>query len=205
MSLLQQNSSEVDDAAKGEELTRGTSHIVWATIVAAVLVTVAIVGYAVVTREGPAASGQVTRTTLHIMHHETKGLDAAGAPMPKEEFDQLLVFSHVQIHNRSKVPLFLRQVMTNVTLAKEIRSSYAAVPRDYERLFQAYPELAALHSSPLSTEATIPAGQTVEGDFVSSFKMTHAEWDVRKGLNYTVSFQYQPDIVLLGPASVEVQ
>ena len=42
MSLLQQEETEVDDAALGEELTKGSSHVVWATIIATVVVSVAI-------------------------------------------------------------------------------------------------------------------------------------------------------------------
>jgi hypothetical protein len=45
MSLLQQDSPELDDAAKGEELTKGSSHPVAAGIFAAVLVSLAIAGY----------------------------------------------------------------------------------------------------------------------------------------------------------------
>ena len=43
MSLLHQDSpEEIDDAARGEEFTKGTSHVVWASALATVLVTVAI-------------------------------------------------------------------------------------------------------------------------------------------------------------------
>ena len=42
MSLLQQDSTELDDAARGEELTKGSSHLILTSIVAAVIVTIAI-------------------------------------------------------------------------------------------------------------------------------------------------------------------
>ncbi len=123
MSLLHQNSSDLDDAARGEDLTRGTSHIVWAGVIAAIVISIAVVAYAVVTREMPAATGQVARTTVHFVHHESTGLDAAGNPMPKEAFDQALVFTHLQIHNQGKNPLFVRHVMTNVKLDDVIPTS----------------------------------------------------------------------------------
>jgi hypothetical protein len=205
MSLLQQNSPDLDDAARGEDLTRGTSHIVWAAIVAAIVISIAVVGYAMVTREMPAATGQVIRTTVHFVHHEAGGLDAAGNPMPKEAFDQVLVFSHIQVHNQSKNPLFMRQVMTNAKLDDGIHTSYAAVPRDYERLFQANPDLAALHATPLPTDATIPPGQTVEGDVVAAFRLTQEQWNANKGINYGVSLQYQPDLILPAPSSISTQ
>ena len=205
MSLLQQNSPELDDAARGEDFTRGSSHIVWAAVIAAVVISIAVVAYAVVTKEMPPATGQVAHTTVHFVHHESSGLDAAGNPMPKEPFDQALVFSHIQVHNQSKNPLFVRQIMTNVTLDDGIHTSYAAVPHDYERLFQANPDLATLHGTPLPADMTVAPGQTMEGDIVAAFHLTQAEWNTNKGINYTVSLQYQPDLILPGPMRVNVQ
>lgn len=205
MSLLQQNTPDLDDAARGEDFTRGSSHIVWAAVIAAIAVSIAVVAYAMVTKEMPVAAGQVARTTVHFVHHESSGLDAAGNPMPKEPFDQTLVFTHIQIHNQSKNPLFVRQIMTNMTLDDGIHTSYAAVPHDYERLFQANPDLAALHGTPLPADMTIVPGQSMEGDIVAAFRLTQVEWNANKGINYTVSLQYQPDLILPGPMRVNVQ
>ena len=205
MSLLQQNSPDLDDAARGEDFTRGTSHIVWAAVIAAIAVSIAVVAYAAVTKEMPAATGQVARTTVHFVHHEASGLDAAGNPMPKEAFDQALVFTHIQVHNQSKNPLFVRQIMTNVTLDDGIHTSYAAVPHDYQRLFQANPDLAALQGSPLPADMTIQPGQSLEGDIVAAFRLTQEQWNANKGINYAVSLQYQPDLILPGPMRVNVQ
>jgi hypothetical protein len=196
MSLLQQNTSGQNDAPPGEELTKGTSHIVWATVVAVVVVTAAVAGYVISGQKPPAAVGEATHVVAHMMHRETSSFDASGAVMPKEEFDQVLVFTHLKLHNQSKNPLFLRQILSNVTLDDGIHSSYAASPRDYERLFAAYPELASLHGKPLTMDATIDPGQTVEGDIVSSFRMTKAQFDARKGLDFSVSFRYLPDLKL---------
>jgi hypothetical protein len=205
MSLLQQSPSEADDAARGEELTKGTSHIVVATLIASIVVIIAIAIYVIAGEKPPASGGEVTRVIAHMMHRETSGLDASGRPMPKDEFDQVLVFTHVKLHNQSKTPLFLRQVLTNVTLDDGLHTSYAASPTDYERLFQAYPELASLHGKSIPTEATIPAGEWVEGDFVSSFRITKPQWEARKGLDYNVSFRYQPDLKLVPTGPVTEQ
>jgi len=58
--------------------------------------------------------------------------------MPKEELDQVLVFTEVKLHNQSKQPLFLLNVLSNAKLADGIHSSYAASQVDYERVFLAY-------------------------------------------------------------------
>ena len=171
--------------------------MVWSAFAAAVVVTIAIGAYFFVNNKPQVSAGQVTGVVAHMMHHETSGLDASGAPMPKEEFDQVLLFTHVRLRNQSKEPLFLRQVTANITLDDGIHSSYAATPTDYERLFHAYPELAALHGKSLALDSTIPPGETMEGDFVSAFRMTKDQWNARKGLDYTVSFRYQPDLKLV--------
>ena len=195
MSLLQQGPG-LDDAARGEELTKGTSHIAIATVIAAIVVTIAGAVYVITGQKSPASAGNVTRVVAHAMHRETSGLDASGRPMPKDDFDQVLVFTHIKLHNQSKDPLFLRQMLTNVTLEDGVHTSYAATPHDYDRLFQSYTELAGLKGKPVPTDTTISPGEWVEGDFVTSFRMTKAQWDTRKALDYNVSFRYQPDLKL---------
>lgn len=194
MSLLQQGN--LDDAARGEELTKGTSHIVVATVVASIVVIIAIAIYVISGQKPPAAAGEITRVIARPLHQESSGMDASGAVMAKEQFDQVLVFTHIKLHNQSKNPLFLHQVLTNVTLDTGIVSVYAASPTDYERLFKAYPELAGLHGKSLAIDDTIPAGEWLEGDFVASFRISKAQWDARKSLDYDIGFRYQPDLKL---------
>ena len=205
MSLLQQNSSASDDAARGESFTKGTSHVVWASIVAAILVTVAIAVYVISGQKPPVLVGQVTNVTAHFRTAQPSALDASGAPMAVENFEQVLLFAHVKLHNQSKEPLFMRHVMANVTLDDGIHTSYAATPTDYERLFMAYPELAGLHGKPLPLEATIAPGTWLEGDFVTSLRMTRQQWDTRKGLDFSFGMLYQPDMKIVSSGPVNVQ
>lgn len=201
MSLLQQDSAQQDDAARGEELTKGTSHRVMAAIIAALLVTIAVFLYVRLGEKPDPATGEISNLSSHLMHRETAGFDASGAAMPKESFDQVLVFAHVKLHNQTKDPLFLHEIMANLTLADGIHTSYVAVPNDYERVFQGYPELASLHGKPLAPETTLNAGQTVEGDTLFAFRMTKPDWDARKGLDFTFGFRYQPSlkVIAAGP------
>jgi hypothetical protein len=197
MSLLHQDSpEEIDDAALGEELTKGSSHVVWASIIAAVLVTILIAVYVISGQKPPAAAGEIVQVWAHPRHTETSGLDANGAPMPKEAFDQIIVFAQVKLHNQSQQPLFMHSIMTDATLDDGIHTSYAAMPAEFERVFQAYPELAPLHGKPLSPETTIAPGQTQEGMVVSAFRITKQQWDARKDLNFAFTFGYQPKLVL---------
>ena len=197
MSLLQQEERELDDAALGEELTKGTSHVVWAAITATLLVSIAIAIYVIAEQKPPIATGEIVAVWAHPQHTETSGFDASGAPTAKQEVDQVMVFTQVRLHNQSDHPLFLSNVLTNVTINDGIHSSYAANKADYDRIFVAYPNFPVPHNTPISPlDATLDPGQTVEGTFVSAFRMTKQEWDARKKLDYTFSFRYQPNLVL---------
>lgn len=206
MSLLRQESgSELDDAAKGESFTRGTSHIVWASIIAAILVTVAIAAYVKAGEKPPAATGEILEVWTHPMHVESPEFDANGTSIPKDTYDQVLVFTRARLHNQSKNPIFLHEIMTNATLADAVHSSSAAPGKSYERLFLAYPELKQWEGTPLAYDATLDPGQTLEGTFVSSFRLTKAEWDARKDISYTFAFRYLPALKLNYTGAVTVR
>ncbi len=205
MSLLHQDSTdELDDAARGESFTRGTSHIVIASIVAVVVVTIIIAVYVITGQKKPAATGQVLDVWVHPMEVTSPAYDANGMPIPQETNGHVLVFAHVRLHNQSKIPLFLVHVLANATMPDGIHSSYAASSSNYERTFQAYPSLAQWHNPPLDTEATLQPGQTIEGTVLCSFQMTKAQWETRKGLDFTFSFRYQP-LLTLAPTTPVVE
>jgi len=192
MSLLQQESRE----AAGESYTKGTSHVIIATVIAVVLVSAAVTIYVISGEKPPASTGEIVEVWAHPMHSETSGWDANGAVIPKESIDQVLLFTHVKLHNQSKQPIFLHQVLANLTLPDGIHSSYAAMPPDYERLFKAYADLQQWHAPPISPDLTIQPGESKEGTFVCSYRMTRADWETRKALGYTFNFQYLPALTL---------
>lgn len=199
MSLLEQESQA---ASSGESYTKGTSHVIVATVVAIVLVSAAMTFYVIAGEKPPAATGQIFDVWAHPMHSETSGWDASGAAIPKEQIDQVLLFTHVRLHNQSKQPIFLHQIIANATLSDGIHSSYAATPTDYERVFKAYPDLNAWHAPSISPNLTLQPGQTEEGTFVCSFRLTKADWEARKTLDYTFNFQYLPALKLEPKAAV---
>lgn len=207
MSLLHADTPDPgDDAARGESFTRGTSHVVIATILAAVVVSIAITIYMLAGQKPPAATGEIVAVWAYPLHAESSGVDANGEPMAKESFDQVLVFVKVKLHNQRKQPLFLTDVRTNAALPDGIHSSTAATARNYERIFQFYPKLPVPHNPPLATEATLEPGQSLEGSFVSTFKMNKQQWDARKDLNFSFIFRYQQRLVLAphGPVTEAV-
>lgn len=194
MSLLHQE--DRDDAARGEELTKGTSHVVVASIIATVVVAIAIAAYVIAGQKPPVVTGQVVGVWVHPQHTETSGFDASGAQVPQESFDQVLVFAQVRLHNQSQAPLMMRNIVTNATFDDGVHNSYAAPASEYDRILLVYPNLPVPHGQPLSLEAEIDPGQTVEGTFVSAFKMDQKQWDAHKNLSFTFSFRFQPNLVL---------
>jgi hypothetical protein len=197
MSLLHYDTQEeIDAAARGEELTKNTSHLVWASIAAVVVVSAAIATYFIAGEKPPVATGEIVQVWAHPRHVQTSGLDANGAPKDSDRFDQVLVIAHIKLHNQSSHPIALHNILTDVTLGDGVHSSYAATRGDYESIFIVYPELAELHGKILPTELTLDPGQTEEGNIVSAFRMTKEEWDARKDLSFTLGLRYQPSLVL---------
>ena len=205
MSLLQHDSSRLDDAARGEELTKGTGNPILATVFAAVVVSLAIAIYFISGIKPPAITGEIEQVWVHPQNTESSGFDANGAPMAKESFDQVYVFAQVKLHNQSPNPLFLHNIMTNATMDDGIHSSYAATATDYNRVLLAYPSMPAPHGNALSPQLTINPGQTVEGSIVSAFRVTKEQWDARKNLDFTFSIQYQPNLTLAPQTAVIVR
>lgn len=210
MSLLHQNGPDkmerLDDAARGEELTKGTSHVVIATIVAAVVVSIVVAIYMIAGQKPPFAAGEITAVWVHPQHTETSAFDASGAPMPQRSIDQIMVFTTVRLKNQTGHPIFLGSITTNVTVDDGIHSSYAANTGDYDRTFVAYPNLPVPHLKPISPlNTTIAPHQTAEGTFVSAFMMSKKEWDARKKLDYTFNFQYQAPLTVAPHVTITEQ
>jgi hypothetical protein len=206
MSLLHQDSpKDIDDAARGEELTQGTGHMVWAGVIAAVVVTITLALYVLITQKPPVASGEIVQVWVHPNHVVTSGKDANGQPIPKQSFDQVLIFTRVKLLNRSKNPLVLQDVLANLGQADGILSVSAGSTSQYDEVFLAYPELARMRDSAFSPHATLNPGQSVEGTVFWIIRMSRQEWEARKDLNFTFRFQYQDNLVLAPHTAVMEQ
>lgn len=206
MSLLQQDAVKAqDDAARGEELTRGTGHRLVGAIIATLLVSAAIAAYIRVGEKPPVATAEVLESWAHPMHTVTPGVDANGEEQAQTSYDQVLVFTRVRLHNQSRQPLFLHEILTNITHPDgSIDSSTATTATQYDRIFLAYPEMEKWHTPALkTTDLELAPDQTLEGTFVSSFKLAKETWDARKALDYTLEFRYQKPVKFAPTGTVE--
>src|ERR1035437_5494599 len=167
MSLLHQDSpEEIENAALGEEFTKGSSHVVWASIPAAILVTVIITVIVFVSRKEPVAVGQIIQVWAYPRHGETPGIDANGDPMAKVSFDQVLLFAHLKLKNQSKVPLQLRSILANVKPPADgiPLSVSAGSVAQFEEALLAYPDLEAVRGNAFPTNRLIQPGESIEGN-----------------------------------------
>ena len=203
MSLLQLEKDPAhrhDASSDGEDLAKGSSYLLWTTLVAAVLISVGITVSLLADRKPPPATGEVTQVWVHAVHTINTPIDANGVQTAGEIFDQVLVFAQMRVKNQSDKPIVMSDMLTNVTFDDGIHSSSAAGAIDYDRVFIAYPELAGLRSKTLVRETVIAPGQTLEGMIVSSFHVSKEEWAAGKNLSFTIQFKYHPDLVLVPPA-----
>jgi hypothetical protein len=72
----------------------------------------------------------------------------------------------------------------------------AAPASDYERIVQAYPQLAITEAKPLQSESSIPQHTTQQGLVVFSFPIPREDWDKRKSLQATISFYDHAPLIL---------
>jgi erythromycin esterase-like protein len=206
MSLLHQESEEeLDVVARGEAFTKGSSHIVWASLSAVVLVSIIIAVYMFVLEKPPVARGEIVQVWAHPRHIVTSEFDANGEAKAQQSFDQVLVFAHVKLTNQSKVPIYLENVLANTKLADGTLSVSSGSAGQYEEAFLAYPELAALRSNALSPRAAIAPGESVDGNLLWALNLTKQEWDARKSLDFTFKFHYQASLMLAPHSAVTEQ
>jgi hypothetical protein len=200
MSLLQIQNDPVhehDATSEGEDLAKGSSYLLWTTLVAVVVVSISITLFLLANRQPPISAGEVTQIWAHEVHTLTTPIDANGVQSPGEQFDQVLVLAQVRVRNQSKEPIVLKDMQTNATFDDGIHSSYAATALDFDRIFIAYPELKALHGKTLTRETVVAPGEVLDGMTISSFHVTKAQWAAHKDLNISILWKYHPDLVLV--------
>jgi len=207
MSLLELHpeSADAHEIPSGEDFTKGSSHIVIATVVAVLVLVIAIAIFVLSVRKPPVAAGTITAVYTHVSHTLNANPDANGDPVASEPYDQVLVLTSLQLRNQSDKPIILHDMVTNVTLPDGPHSSFVASPADYDRVFQAYPELAKLKTQTITRETMLQPGQTIEGMLVSAFHVNETQWSAHKDLSVTLALQYHPDLVLVPGAPPQAE
>jgi hypothetical protein len=155
-------------------------------------------------RKTPVATGDIARVAIYPVQAKITGGNAGtpGQQGQDEIINQLLVFAHVRLHNPNTAPITLEDDWAVVTLPNgETRRSLGASGPDFDKVFQAYPQLAPLRMDPLRRDIQIQPGQSVDGLVVFSYPLSRQEWDTRKSMQVTVSFNGAKDVTLTAPPS----
>ena len=198
MSLLKVDAVHADDAsAHGEDLAKGSSNLLLAGGVAFVATCLALLIFFWTIHTPPVVAGDVVHVWVHPMHTITTPVDAAGVRQAPLHYDEVFVFALVRYRNQSDKPVTFKEMTTNITFDDGIHTSYGVSATDYDRIFLAYPDMAPLRSKPLLRDVMVQPKEMVDGMVISSFKVTKAQWDARKDMNFTLEFQFHPNLVLV--------
>jgi len=144
-------------------------------IIAMVLLAVAIGAAAYFLRPTPVASGSIDQ--------------AFAVNVPGQ--DLALATVQLSLTNISKKPLFLKNVKITIRTGKgEFSDDFGSVS-DFERYFQAFPELRQHSIAGLARESRIAPGGQISGSVVVSFPVSKESFDDRQGMTATVSYYDQ--------------
>lgn len=168
-------------------------------VLGAILVAGGIIGgYIWATYTGPVHAGQLVSMTAYPIHRElSTGSALGGLEGGKDVYDEEIVVTDVKVKSTTKLPLFLHDMYADVTLADgTVQHSEAASDQDYQKVFIAYPALAAARTQPIRRDTTMTPGQVLDGQMIFHFPISGQQWDSRKGLAIHIQFLHQKDLVI---------
>jgi hypothetical protein len=171
----------------------------WFTVLTATVIVVCCIGaYVWIFNIGPAHAGQVVSVSAYPIHRElSTGSGLGGVNGTPDIYDEVIVIADVRIRSTTKLPLFLHDMYGDVTLPNgDIERSVAASGPDFQKVFVAYPALAAQEKNPVPRDITMTPGQEIEGQMIFHFPISGKDWDSRKGFDVVVGFIHQKDLVL---------
>jgi len=147
-------------------------------IIAMVLLAIAIGAGAYFLRATPVGSGSIEQ--------------AFAVNVPGQ--DLALATVQLSLANLSKKPLFLKNVKITIQTGKGQFSDDFGSVADFERYFQAFPDLRQHSVAGLTRETRIAPGGQVSGSVVVSFPVSKESFDNRQAMTATVSYYDQRPI-----------
>ncbi|MFZ0704298.1 MAG: hypothetical protein WAM71_01760 [Candidatus Korobacteraceae bacterium] len=149
-------------------------------VIALVVVVVFIFGVAYVFRAKPIAQGQIE----NVFISQNKG-------QPNS-----MLAIQVSLKAVGDKPLYIKEITAELKTPTDTYTDEAASPSDYDRYFQAYPDLKDHAMKPLAVETKIPPGGQQTGTVIVTFPIDQSDFDTRKSLTVTVVPYDQKPIVL---------
>jgi len=148
--------------------------------IALVVVVVFIVGVAYIFRSKPTAQGEID----NVFVSQNKG-------QPNS-----MLAIQVSLRALGDKPLYIKDITADLETRQNTYSDPAASPSDFERYFQAYPDLRDHAMKPLAVETKIPPGTQERGTVIVTFPIDPSEFETRKSLTVTIQPYDQKPIVL---------
>jgi hypothetical protein len=148
--------------------------------VALVVVVVFIVGVAYIFRAKPVAQGEI---------------DSVYASQGKDQPNSMVAIQ-VLLRAVGDKPLYIKSISADLKTSDNTYSDEAAAASDFDRYFQAYPELRDHAMKPIQVEDKIPPRGEERGTVIVSFPVDKALVDARKSLTVTIQPYDQKAIVL---------
>ena len=148
--------------------------------IALIVVVVFIVGIGYVFRAKPVAQGQIG----NVFISQNKG-------QPNS-----MLSIQVTLRAVGDKPLYIKDITAELKTPTNTYTDEAASPSDYDRYFQAYPDLKDHAMKPLAVETKIPPGTQESGTVIVTFPIDQGEFATRKSLTVTVQPYDQKAIVL---------
>jgi hypothetical protein len=100
------------------------------------------------------------------------------------------------VKNTTEKPLHLRGITATLRTDQGEWSDESAAVVDFERYFQAYPDLRQHTMEPIARETRIEAGQQRQGSVIVAFPVMQDQFDKKKSVSLTLNFYDQKPIVL---------
>jgi hypothetical protein len=148
--------------------------------IALIVVVVFIVGIGYVFRAKPVAQGQID----NVFISQNKG-------QPNS-----MLSIQVTLRAVGDKPLYIKEITAELKTPTNTYTDEAASPSDYDRYFQAYPDLKDHAMKPLAVETKIPPGTQESGTVIVTFPIDQGEFATRKSLIVTVQPYDQKPIML---------
>ncbi|PYX97286.1 MAG: hypothetical protein DMG62_04855 [Acidobacteria bacterium] len=169
-------------------------------VIAAVVLAIIVGVYLLSSRNPPTSTGSAIRVVALPLHIESKGSIAPGQEgtldQNVEKRDSVLVNIAIDVKNAIGKPMYIKNIEGKLVAEKGEFNDSAAPASDYERIVQAYPQLAIPDAKPLQSESRIDAQADQQGVVVFSFPLAREDWDKRKSLQATVNFYDHAPLVI---------
>ncbi|HVH85956.1 MAG TPA: hypothetical protein VM912_04475 [Terriglobales bacterium] len=169
-------------------------------IVAAAVLGLILTVYLLSSKQPATSSGAAVRVVALPLHIESKGSIAPGGQgtidQDVEKSDSLLVNMVIDVKNAIGKPMYIKGIQAKLVTDKGEYADDAAPASDYERIVQAYPQLAIPDNKPFQSESSIAANSDQRGLAIFSFRVARDEWEKRKSLRASVNFYDHAPLVV---------